>query len=98
MESGKPGTKPADPLVPYNDLLGQLFPGYSFVEATHDDLSLKVQLPTGNVIPFQDLSSGEKEVFFILSFFIGTMFPTQLSLLMSQIFIYTLNLLVNYYD
>jgi energy-coupling factor transporter ATP-binding protein EcfA2 len=70
MECGKPATKPADPLVPYNDLLRQLFPGYSFVEATHDDLSLKVQLPTGNIIPFQDLSSGEKEVFFILSFFI----------------------------
>jgi len=70
MERGIPATKPADPLEPYNDLLGRLFPGYSFVEATHDDLSLRVQLPTGNIIPFQDLSSGEKEVFFILSFFI----------------------------
>ena len=70
MERGTPATKPPDPLVPYNDLLGRLFPGYSFVEATHDDLSLRVQLPTGNIVPFQDLSSGEKEVFFILSFFI----------------------------
>lgn len=61
---------PPDPLEPYNKLLGDLFPGYSFVDATAEDLSLKVQLPTGDVLPFQDLSSGEKEVFFILSFFL----------------------------
>lgn len=63
-------TKPSEPLEPYNDLLGQLFPGYSFVDATGEDLSLRVKIPTGDIIPFQDLSSGEKEVFFILSFFI----------------------------
>ena len=70
QDQGEPGVKPSDPLVPYNDLLGQLFPGYCFVDATPDELSLRVRLPTGDVIPFQDLSSGEKEVFFILSFFI----------------------------
>ena len=61
---------PQDPLDPYNNLLGGLFPGYSFLEATAEDLSLRVRLPTGDVLPFQDLSSGEKEVFFILSFFL----------------------------
>jgi predicted ATP-dependent endonuclease of OLD family len=70
IESDVPSTKPSDPLQPYNELLGELFPGYSFVGATADDLSLRVKLPTGDLIPFQDLSSGEKEVFFILSFFI----------------------------
>ena len=62
--------EPTDPLIAYNSLLEDLFPGYSFVNATAEDLSLKVQLPTGHVLPFQDLSSGEKEVFFILSFFL----------------------------
>lgn len=61
---------PPDPLEPYNKLLGDLFPGYSFIDATAEDLSLNVQLPTGDLLPFQDLSSGEKEVFFILSFFL----------------------------
>jgi len=69
-ERGQAAKRPADPLIPYNDLLGQLFPGYAFVDATLDDLRLQVQLPTGDVIPFQDMSSGEKEVFFILSFFL----------------------------
>lgn len=67
---GISGEAPPDPLEPYNKLLGDLFPGYSFIDATAEDLSLKVQLPTGDVLPFQDLSSGEKEVFFILSFFL----------------------------
>jgi len=62
--------EPKDPLGPYNDLLGTLFPGYSFIDATAEDLSLRVRLPTGSELPFQDLSSGEKEVFFILSFFL----------------------------
>jgi predicted ATP-dependent endonuclease of OLD family len=62
--------KPKDPLQPYNLLLGQLFPGYSFVDATAEELSLRVRLATGNTIPFEDMSSEEKEVFFILSFFI----------------------------
>lgn len=69
-ERGQPASKPSDPLVPYNNLLGQLFPGYAFVDATLEDLRLQVRLPTGDVIPFQDMSSGEKEVFFILSFFL----------------------------
>ncbi len=70
LENGVPSEKPNDPLTPYNDLLGRLFPGYSFVDASADNLSLRVELPTGDIVPFQDLSSGEKEVFFILSFFI----------------------------
>ena len=70
ITSGIGGTPPEDPLKPYNELLEQLFPGYSFVEASADDLSIKVRLPNGIILPFQDLSSGEKEVFFILSFFL----------------------------
>ncbi|MFQ5469730.1 MAG: AAA family ATPase [Gammaproteobacteria bacterium] len=70
ITSGTASTEPQDPLGPYNDLLKELFPGYSFVDATAEELSLRVKLPAGNVIPFQDMSSGEKEVFFILSFFI----------------------------
>ena len=57
-------------MLPYNELLGKLFPGYSFIDVSPDDLSLKVKLASGSTIPFQDMSSGEKEVFFILSFFI----------------------------
>lgn len=72
VEQGTSGAavKPQDPLTTYNDLLGSLFPGYSFVDATADELVLQVRLPTGDILPFQDLSSGEKEVFFILSFFL----------------------------
>jgi len=70
IERGEQTERPADPLLPYNELLGQLFPGYSFADVESANLSLCVKLPTGNIIPFQDLSSGEKEVFFILSFFI----------------------------
>src|SRR5260221_2234759 len=62
------GDEPDDPIKPYNQLLGQLFPGYSFEDIQGEDLSLKVKLPAGNAIPFPDLSSGEKEVFFVLSF------------------------------
>ena len=70
IDKSEAALKPLDPLAPYNDLLGRLFPGYSFVDKSADKLVLQVRLPTGNVVPFQDLSSGEKEVFFILSFFI----------------------------
>ena len=70
VTSGIGGTPPDDPLKPYNELLGKLFPGYAFVEASAEDLSIKVRLSNGVVLPFQDLSSGEKEVFFILSFFL----------------------------
>lgn len=70
LTKGTASTEPNDPLGPYNELLEGLFPGYSFVDATAEDLSLKVRLPTGDILPFEDLSSGEKEVFFILSFFL----------------------------
>ncbi|MFZ6016718.1 MAG: AAA family ATPase [Nitrospirota bacterium] len=62
---------PSDPLKPYDDLLQKLFPGYRFADADEEVPSnLLVQLPSGEMIPFSDLSSGEKEVFFILSFFL----------------------------
>lgn len=63
--------EPTDPLLPYDALLQQLFPGYSFAQETESiPTNLFVKIPSGEVIPFTDLSSGEKEVFFILSFFI----------------------------
>lgn len=60
---------PEDPIDPYDQLLGRLFPDYSFTDAPLDiPDNLYVRLPSGDRITFQDLSSGEKEVFFILSF------------------------------
>lgn len=68
---GDIGDLPSDPLKPYDDLLQRLFPGYKFSDATEEVPSnLFVQLPSDDVVPFSDLSSGEKEVFFILSFFL----------------------------
>lgn len=62
---------PSDPLHPYDQLLRKLFPEYRFADANEDIPSnLFIQIPSGQIIPFQDLSSGEKEVFFILSFFL----------------------------
>ena len=54
LKSGSPSQEPEDPLRVYNELLGQLFPRYSFVDATAEDLSLRVRLPAGNIIPFQE--------------------------------------------
>lgn len=70
QQAGGASVAPKDPLAPYNDLLARLFPGYSFVDVTNSDLALRIQLPSGVAIPFQDMSSGEKEVFFILAFFL----------------------------
>ncbi|HMA34154.1 MAG TPA: AAA family ATPase [Chloroflexia bacterium] len=65
------GNSPPDPLRPYDDLLQKLFPGYRFVESDERIPSnLFVKTPSGVQIPFSDLSSGEKEVFFISSFFL----------------------------
>lgn len=64
-------TEPEDPLVPYEKLLQEVFPEYAFADKEEPHPSnLFVRLPDGVVIPFTDLSSGEKEVFFLLSFFI----------------------------
>jgi predicted ATPase len=70
QQEGQSSVVPSDPLAPYNALLGRLFPGYTFVDTSSASLSLQVRLPSGDVIPFQDMSSGEKEVFFILAFFV----------------------------
>ncbi|WP_419911923.1 AAA family ATPase [Hoeflea sp.] len=65
------GEEPKDPLIPYNELLQQTFPDYSFAELDEDVPSnLFVKLPDGQHIQFHDLSSGEKEVFFVLAFFL----------------------------
>jgi predicted ATPase len=65
------GDEPKDPIKPYEELLNRLFPYYKFADNNEDIPSnLFIEIPTGEVITFNDLSSGEKEVFFILSFFI----------------------------
>lgn len=62
---------PSDPLEPYDNLLQELFPGYSFADKDEEiPTNLFVKIPSGKIIPFNDLSSGEKEIFFILSFFL----------------------------
>ena len=62
---------PEDPIQAYDQLLGRLFPRYSFTDPPLDiPDNLYVMLPFGERVSFQDLSSGEKEVFFILSFFL----------------------------
>ena len=70
-KGGAVGVEPADPLIPYEELLNRLFPDYKFADQNENIPSnLFIELPTKEIITFNDLSSGEKEVFFILSFFI----------------------------
>lgn len=65
------GSEPSDPIKPYEQLLNTLFPDYKFADRNESIPSnLFIELPSGEIITFNDLSSGEKEVFFILSFFI----------------------------
>ena len=65
------GGEPTDPIKPYEELLNRLFPDYKFADENESIPSnLFIELPSKEVITFNDLSSGEKEVFFILSFFI----------------------------
>jgi len=65
------GDEPSDPLLPYEELLNRLFSFYKFADKNEEVPSnLFIEIPSGEVITFNDLSSGEKEVFFILSFFI----------------------------
>lgn len=60
-----------DPIQPYEELLQRLFPHYKFADVNEAIPSnLFIEIPSGEVITFNDLSSGEKEVFFILSFFV----------------------------
>lgn len=62
-----------NPLVPYNDLLDKLFPGFKFVDLSNSltpPAELLIELPSKKVISFDMLSSGEKEVFFTLAFFL----------------------------
>jgi len=59
---------PTDPLEPYDELLGRLFPGYRFAfGATDIPDDLFVSINEDLTLQFRDLSSGEKEVFFILA-------------------------------
>lgn len=62
------GSEPIDPIKPYEDLLNQIFPDYKFADQNETVPSnLFIELPSKEIITFNDLSSGEKEVFFILS-------------------------------
>jgi ABC-type lipoprotein export system ATPase subunit len=65
------GARPNDPMEQYNKLLQTLFPGYSFAQSESGiPTNLYVNIPSGESIPFSDLSGGEKETFFILAFFL----------------------------
>src|SRR5690606_27120788 len=65
------GDEPEDPIKPYENLLNRIFPDYKFADKNESIPSnLFIELPSKEIITFNDLSSGEKEVFFILSFFI----------------------------
>lgn len=72
LNEGSPSEPmPTDPLQPYDELLQRLFADYQFANATEDvPTNLFVRIPAGEVVPFGDLSSGEKEVFFLLAFFL----------------------------
>ena len=59
---------PTDPLAPYEELLDRLFSGYRFAPASEGiPQDLFVRIDDTTTLPFRDLSSGEKEVFFILA-------------------------------
>lgn len=63
--------EPEDPFKPYELLLQKIFPNYKFADQEESvPTNLFIELPSKDIIPFNDLSSGEKEIFFILSFFI----------------------------
>lgn len=68
------GDAPTDPIEPYDEFLNRLFPHYSIVRSNVDNINppsqLQVKLPNGVEVPLTDLSSGEQEVFFVLSFFL----------------------------
>lgn len=54
----------------YGRVLSEVFPDYAFVHQPESAPSdLFVRIPSGDTIPFSDLSSGEKQVFFTLCFF-----------------------------
>lgn len=66
------GPRPSDPLSAYDKLFQELFPQYRIGRRSGDlpPDQLYISLPTGQELPFTDLSSGEQEAFFILSSFI----------------------------
>jgi energy-coupling factor transporter ATP-binding protein EcfA2 len=66
------GHKPVNPITPYNELLQRLLPDYALTPPPGDGppSNLWIKIPGGEVLPFSDLSSGEKEVFFVLANFI----------------------------
>ncbi|XGX79777.1 hypothetical protein LQK93_02592 [Terrabacter sp. BE26] len=69
---GDAATRPESPLKEYNSLFEDLMPGYSITTLPSEGAptNLYVQIPSGTIIPFSDLSSGEREVFFVLANFI----------------------------
>lgn len=63
--------RPTNPLAPYDELFQRLFPTYRLARQTEELRDqLYVTLPNGQEVPFSDLSSGEQEVFFLLTFFL----------------------------
>ncbi len=72
VDLGSAADRPSNPLAKYNALLSRLFPGHTFEQVDQSNLGLFVKLPNNQVIPFADMSSGEKEVFFLLLLFYPT--------------------------
>lgn len=69
---GDPQLSPRSPIEPFNDLFERLMPGYSITTLPTENAptNLYVRIPGGEIIPFSDMSSGEREVFFVLANFI----------------------------
>jgi len=68
--AGAVSAEASPPPDEYGDVLARVFPEYRFVESEDDaPTDLFVRIPSGEVVSFSDLSSGEKEVFFTLCFF-----------------------------
>jgi len=68
-EGGATEEKPSNPIQPYNRLFESLMPGYSIATLPGENTpsNLFVRIPSGEVVPFSDLSSGEREVFWLFT-------------------------------
>lgn len=69
---GTADARPDSPIKAYNELFESLMPGYRITNHSSENTpsNLYIEIPSGQVIPFSDLSSGEREVFFVLANFI----------------------------
>jgi ABC-type branched-subunit amino acid transport system ATPase component len=65
------GLPPSNPVTPYINLFQRMFPEYRLSDSGNELRDqLYIVLPNEEEVPFTDLSSGEQEVFFLLTFFL----------------------------